>query len=962
MRFTSTSSVPTWLLLSLAVIASVGCTRRHYRQQADAEVNCIIDNKSEAAGLAPGTFRIGVDPRSRMYDPNSPDCPPMPPDDPTSHQLMHCVDCKPGSPCWRHMGRTPHTDNPSWQDYLPRNEEGEIVLDLPGAVQLARLHSPDYQEQLETLYLSGLDVTFERFRFDTQFFGDSSIFFTAAGPVAAGRPAGSSLLEVQPFNVQAQKLTATGGELMVGFANSLIWEFAGPDQLTVNSLLNFNLIQPLLRAGGRIRVMERLTIAERALLANVRQMERYRSGFYLNVVTGRDTGSGPNRRGGFFGGAGLEGFTGVGGGGFGQVGNFGRGFFGGGFGQAGGAGAQGAGGYLGLVQTAQVMRNQYANIAGLRDSVEQLQAAYEAGRIDRFQVDLARQALYNAQSQLLNSVAQYEASLDNFKVQYGLPPDLPVEVSDAMLDRFNLIHPELASLQTRATDVLTVLREGQQAGLEIEDEEVLVLPQLQEPGASRELAPEEVAELAQQSAELRTTAEEQFAIAAADVQNLQQVLPKRRAGLERLAQREEVQTMEIDPELLSIDELNLRASALEKDLELLSQRMAGVLARIDQLTGDTSLAPGEIRRQLTSALSELSGGLLELSLLQARARLDSITFEPVDLAPEEAFCIASRNRLDWMNARAAVVDSWRLIHFNANDLQSDLDIVFSGDIGNVNDNPFSFNASNGRLSVGLEFDAPLTRLAERNVYRQSLIEYQQAKRTYYRYRDNVHRSIRNTLRQLRVDDLNFELRRAAVHVAITQVDLARLRLSEPARPVAPSAPGQPTEPGGASQFGATVARDLVDAQINLLLVQNDFLSVWVDQYVQELQLDFDLGIMRLDPNGLRIAHDQPLRTYLENLPACSAPYELPDACAKVGRATGGLNGLRQPEDGGELDFTPIQPQQNGEPLPAPPGENVEPTSGAPNASMGGVIQVSATVPLETAAEKIAQPVRLPKID
>src|SRR5690606_31300413 len=141
-------------------------------------------------------------------------------------------------------------------------------------------------------------------------------------------------------------LTATGGQPIVGFAKSLMRQLAGPDNYTSNKLLNLHFIQPLLRGGGRIRVMERLPIVEPALLANVRQMERYRSGFYLNVVTGRDTGGGPNRRGGFFGGSGLENFSGVGGGGFGQVGNFGGQFFGGGGGGiTGGAGAQGAGGY-----------------------------------------------------------------------------------------------------------------------------------------------------------------------------------------------------------------------------------------------------------------------------------------------------------------------------------------------------------------------------------------------------------------------------------------------------------------------------------------------------------------------------------------------------------------------------------------------------------------------------------------
>jgi hypothetical protein len=896
------------LLLIATLCSAVGCRRAFYRRQADREVNCIVDHKAVAVGSEPGSFNIEIDPRSRMYDPNNPDCPPMPPDDPVSHKLMNCVDCKPGSPCWKHMQTTPYVENPDWQDYLPRNDSGEVVLDLTGAVQLALLESPNYQQQLETLYLSGLDVTFERFRFDTQYFGNSSIFFTNEGPVRAGTPAGSSLLEVQPFNLTAQKLTATGGEIVVNFANSLMWQFAGPDDFSSNTLIDFNLVQPLLRAGGRIRVMERLTIAERALLANVRQMEHYRRGFYLSVVTGGDPGQGPNRRGGFFGGSGLEGFAGVGGGGFGRVGGFGGGFFGQGFGFTGGAGAQQAGGYIGLLQAAQVIQNQYANIAALGDSLEQLQAAYDAGRIDRFQVDLARQALYNAQSQLLNSESAYESALDNFKLQHGLPPDLPIKVSDPMLDHFQLLDPQLAALQIRVTDVLTVLREGPQADVEGGAGEPLALPKEPPPDAEMEAQATDLASLAGQAAELKTASQERFEAARQDLQRLEEALPERRAALERLAERDEAQEVELDPDLLSVERLDERVAEIKRELDVLGQRLAAAWERLDGLTGDVSLSPTEHRSQLTGALTELSGALLELSLLQARARLDAITFEPVDLSAEEAFCIASRHRRDWMNARAALVDSWRLIHFNANDLESDLDLVFSGDIGNVGDNPFDLRASNGRLRVGLEFDAPLTRLSERNVYRQSLIEYQQARRAYYQFRDRVHRNLRSTVRQLRLDDLNFEIRRAAVQVAITQVDLTRLRLSEPARPVAAGTPGQPTQPGGGAQFGATVARDLVNALIDLLNVQNDFLSVWVDHEVQQLNLDFELGIMELDEQGIRIPHDQPLRTYLAELP-CSAPCELPDACADP---------FREPASDVE--------EEGVEPLPAPleMGMRIEP--------------------------------------
>lgn len=867
-----------WLLVAAMLVSPFGCTRRHYRRQADQEVNCIIDNKSKAVGVTPGEFRIEMDPRSRMYDANNPDCPPMPPDDPISHQLMQCVDCKPGSPCWKHMGKTPYADNPAWQEYLPRDAEGNVVLDLTGAVQLALIESPRYQEQLENLYLSGLDVTFERFRFDTQFFGNSSIFYTADGPVRAGLPSGSSLLEVQPFNLQAQKLTATGGQIVVNFANTLMWQFAGPDTYDSTTLIDFSLIQPLLRRGGRIRVLERLTISERALLANVRQMEQYRQGFYLNVVTGRDAGSGPTRRGGFFGGSGLEGFSGVGGGGFGRVGGFGGGGFGGGFGFTGGAGAGQAGGYLGLLQAAQVIQNQYANIGGLGDSLAQLQAAYDAGRIDRFQVDLARQALYNAQSQLLNSEASYETALDNFKVQHGMPPNLPIKVTDPLLEHFNLLDANLAAVQIRATDVLTVLRGGEQAAdAEGKEGEDLALPVLPPPDIRMENVPSDFDSLVKQGGELNAASQQRYNAALADLARLEAALPKRRADLERLAKREETKEVEVDPQLLSADKLDQTAASLKTDLETLGQRLTTIWAKLDVLTQNPPLTPEQHKAELTTALTELSGALLELSLLQARARLDAITFEPVELTAEEGYCIASTHRLDWMNARAALVDSWRLVHFNANALESDLDLVFAGDIGNVRDNPFDLRSTNGRLRVGLQFDAPLTRLAERNLYRQSLIEYQQARRNYYQFRDRIQRDVRATIRQLRLDDLNFELRRAAVHVAITQVDLARLRLSEPARPVASSTPGTPTEPGGGSQFGDTVARDLVNALIDLLNVQNDFLSVWVDHEVQRLNLDYDLGIMELDNRGIRIEHDQSLKTFLTEAPF-PVPCELPNAC------------------------------------------------------------------------------------
>ena len=164
-------------------------------------------------------------------------------------------------------------------------------------------------------------MSFERFRFDSQFFGKSNILFTADGKERTGTGKSSSEFEVNPATPGSgylvKRMNATGGELVVGLANSLVWQFAGPDDYSGSTLLDFSLVQPLLRAGGRTRVLERLTISERALIANVRQMERFRRGFYLSVATGRDAGPGPLCRGGIgVGGGGFGGFSGLGGGGF----------------------------------------------------------------------------------------------------------------------------------------------------------------------------------------------------------------------------------------------------------------------------------------------------------------------------------------------------------------------------------------------------------------------------------------------------------------------------------------------------------------------------------------------------------------------------------------------------------------------------------------------------------------------
>ncbi len=440
-----------WGTLVAILFLAPGCSRPHYRRWADSDAYQLINAANRQTETPLPRTTINFNPMSRFYDPYNPDRPPMPPDDPISHRLMHYVANKKGYKHWHKNGDVPSVESPDWQAYLPYDENGEVTVTLDGAMRLGLVNSRDYQLQFEELYLSALDVAFERFRFNLQFFGGNSTFFTSDGRLhskpTGGAPFGqaSSVLNTST-NMSANKMSATGAQIVTSFANSLIWQFSGPNRHSAISVIDFSLIQPLLRAGGRIQVMERLTVAERTLLANARAMERYQREYFVDIATGRAVGNGPSRQGGFFGGAGLSGFSGIGGGGFGRIGGATTGGNAGGF-NIGGAGAASANGYLGLLQDQRTIANQQANVDELCSSLRQLEEEFRANRINLLQVNQARQSLYDAQSVLMTARTAYQTTLDAFKVDLGLPPHLSLKIEDNLIYEFELLPEPMMQLR-----------------------------------------------------------------------------------------------------------------------------------------------------------------------------------------------------------------------------------------------------------------------------------------------------------------------------------------------------------------------------------------------------------------------------------------------------------------------------------------------------------------------------------
>lgn len=830
-----------FLVVAATLLAQTSaCHRSYYRRQADTDATKLISEKASDPHWALPDRSIEVDPRSRMAHPFSADHPPMPPDDPASHEFMHRVDNKPAYPHWGANGELDQVENPDWLSFVPMNEKDELVLDIHRAVQVAYLHSPGYQQQRETLYQSALDVSLERFAFDAQLFASYNSFATADGRIRRGGSSQTSLeASTGSQGVSLRKLGITGSTMVVGLANTMLWQFAGPTTNSTNSLVNVSLIQPLLRGGGRERILEALTFAERNLLANVRQMERFRGGFYLSIVTGRNAGQGPNRSGNFLNAPTGQGTT--------------------------------VGGVLGLLEDRQNIHIQEYNVTQLKNALERFRFLQGSQRINALQVTQVETQLYSAQQQLFRATTNYEASLDQFKITLGLPPETKIAIDDPLLDQFELIETDAIRLQDR----MTKLREEISLPIGALNDIVLSRPlnaDGQPLGETDEPAAfawgDDVTALVEQLPEVVEKIEAvRQEVLGAQLQSVKQDVERLRAGREsRIRNLAKLQKLNLGYGLLDDQEnaipsndligaqavedpdamlqaIELVVQSLERrpkeELELVRQNIAQLLEQHDNSPATRSLLKEGVLERLPQALADVAGYSLELLLIQVVARADMVELPEIRLNPEVAVKIAQHFRHDWMNARASLVDAWRLIEFQADQLESSFDLVFEGDVGTVGDNPLDFRTANGRARAGFRFDSPITRLEERNNYRAALIRYQQARRQYYQFRDEVSRNLRQILRLVELNKVLFELNRLQIKVNAVNVEQANFEVSRPTVP-------------GARGGNPTIGRDLTDAINRLQQSQSAFLSTWVDYEVLRRGLDFDLGTMQLDENSLWI--------------------------------------------------------------------------------------------------------------
>ncbi len=830
-------------LLALVAFNAFGCHRQYYREQADMEAYHLIDQKAAAVARPPNVpLRIDVDRRSRMFNPFDLDFQPMPLDDPASYRYMQCVDGRRGYPLWETAGLTNGAESPDWWQFLPLNEDGVLVLNAENATKIALLESPAYQEQLEALYFLALDVSGERFQFDTQFFG-------GAETILGTNRGGPTELEFGDRNMRMRRNFATGGNLLVGLANEIVWNLGDSSTNATANVLDFTLLMPLLRNAGRDKVMEGLTQSERELLAGVRAFERFRRGFYVDITTG-------NR-------ANVNVQTAAG-----NISLSPRGFTSG-------------SGFIGLLRTQLEIRNQQENITRQRevlllfeDSLIELLTTIPDPRAivsQRIQVAQTRQGLTDALTGLVRQQANFQLQIDTFLRTLGLPPYICVELDDPILRQFELIDQRLL----KRREELSILRANvgklnieilEQSEFKINEDTGLPVSQIEWTPKLAESLQNLQSELQPLENFLRDVIESDLPTVGKDIFNFEEAIPQRNHQAETLkalftAEQESICSLlnisDIDKSIFDTSKLAGLLTELNDDHKKLEGRLTAYLVKLNNLQESfnslQNIAPGnidprELARRLRddvilasqNLVADLGDDVLVLQLIQAQARTESVFLPEVDISPEIAFEIARRNRRDYANARAALVDAWRQIEVVADDLESDLNVNIRGGIGSTDINNTGLNKT-GNLDIALQWDAPITRLVERNNYRRILINYEQKKRDYYQFEDAIWTSLRAEIRQLLRDRLSFEYGRKSVGIAADQIEL-----NADDRDLREASPRATTGAIG------NEARNTIQALTALLRAQNSLLGIYVNYEAVRRTLDLDLGTMELTPEGLWI--------------------------------------------------------------------------------------------------------------
>jgi outer membrane protein TolC len=266
-------------------------------------------------------------------------------------------------PHWPDPTYPPETYSPDANIPIEPNEY--LKISLIEALQVAAHNSPEYQTRKEDVFRVALSLDLTRYNYKNIFSAalDSLITTdTTRDPTVTTLNSGAT--------AGVTRLLADGATLSAAIGIDLInlLTQGGASSLGLN--LDTSVSIPLLRGSARYVVLEPLTQAERNVVYEIWDFERYRQTFAVNVATS----------------------------------------------------------YLNVLQQWDSLENNRKNYVSAIQSARSSRRQGDAGRLKPIDVDLAVQRELQARSGWISARQQFENRLDTFKVLIGLPADARIKL------------------------------------------------------------------------------------------------------------------------------------------------------------------------------------------------------------------------------------------------------------------------------------------------------------------------------------------------------------------------------------------------------------------------------------------------------------------------------------------------------------------------------------------------------
>lgn len=244
-----------------------------------------------------------------------------------------------------------------------------VKLSLTEALDVAAENSRDFQRQKEQLYLAALNLTRSQHDFAWR-------FGLGGGGEVSGESDTSADARLSD-DLSASAESTAGTRIVASFVNTFLRTVIHGGSFDGSSILNLTLTQPLLRGAGRRIVREPLTQAERDVVYAMRDFERFRADFAVQVVSE----------------------------------------------------------YWNIVRQMSDLGNVEANYARVVKTREQIQELFAAGRRTITDLGQAQQSENSGDAQRVRAKNQLEAALDRFKLTLGLPIAAKLELEPSEIEK-----------------------------------------------------------------------------------------------------------------------------------------------------------------------------------------------------------------------------------------------------------------------------------------------------------------------------------------------------------------------------------------------------------------------------------------------------------------------------------------------------------------------------------------------